>query len=69
MFHVDLTQLMAKSRDYEELTWAWQGWRDETGKKMKDMYEEFVALQNKAADLNGKHQHQIKFPLGDYETP
>ncbi|XP_077996679.1 angiotensin-converting enzyme-like [Glandiceps talaboti] len=48
----DLTATMAKSRDYEELKWAWESWRKETGPKMKDMYEEFVTLANKAAEVN-----------------
>ena len=44
---------MAKSNDTNELLWAWKGWRDATGKKLPDKYEEFVHLQNKAAKLNG----------------
>jgi len=46
---------MAKSRDWEELMWAWQEWRSETGKKMKSNYIEFVELLNKAARMNGKN--------------
>ncbi|XP_077861596.1 angiotensin-converting enzyme-like [Saccoglossus kowalevskii] len=48
----DLTRLMATSRDYDELKWAWEGWRRETGPEMKDMYENFVTLANKAAKVN-----------------
>ncbi|XP_059155322.1 angiotensin-converting enzyme-like [Physella acuta] len=42
---------MAESRDYEELLRAWEGWRDATGPKMKDMYAEFVELQTEAVKL------------------
>jgi peptidyl-dipeptidase A len=50
----DITDIMATSRNWYELVWAWQGWRDESGKKMPDMYQEFVHYQNQAAILNGK---------------
>ena len=42
----ELTQLMARSRDYDELRWAWVGWRNATGKKMRTLYDRFVKLQN-----------------------
>ena len=54
IFGLDLTQIMATSRDWNELTWAWEGWRNESGRKMPDLYEEFVSLQNQAATMNGK---------------
>lgn len=52
-FFPDLTEIMATSNDANVLLWAWKGWRDISGKKMPDIYEEFVHLQNKAAKLNG----------------
>ncbi|XP_067687134.1 uncharacterized protein [Haliotis asinina] len=48
-----LTRLMSSSRNYGELTKAWKGWRDQTGKKMKNMYAEFVSLNNEAIRANG----------------
>lgn len=48
-----LTSLLAKSRDYGELAAAWKGWRDATGKKMKDLYAEFVELRNEGARISG----------------
>lgn len=39
---------------YEERKCAWQRWRDESGKKMKQKYERVVELSNEAARLNGK---------------
>ncbi|NXQ63440.1 ACE enzyme, partial [Anthoscopus minutus] len=49
----DLTDIMATSRDYEELLFAWKGWRDASGKKMRNNYKRYVELSNKAAVLNG----------------
>ena len=46
---------MANSTDWDELLWAWQGWRDATGKLMPDMYAEFVDLLNEAAVMNGNY--------------
>uniref|UniRef100_A0A803W0Y4 Angiotensin-converting enzyme n=1 Tax=Ficedula albicollis TaxID=59894 RepID=A0A803W0Y4_FICAL len=49
----DLTDIMATSRDYNELLFAWKGWRDASGKKMRNSYKRYVELSNKAATLNG----------------
>ncbi|NXO70473.1 ACE enzyme, partial [Phainopepla nitens] len=49
----DLTDIMATSRDYDELLFAWKGWRDASGKKMRNNYKRYVELSNKAAMLNG----------------
>ncbi|XP_065507211.1 angiotensin-converting enzyme isoform X2 [Caloenas nicobarica] len=49
----DLTDIMATSRDYDELLFAWKGWRDASGKKIKSDYKRYVELSNKAAVLNG----------------
>lgn len=42
----DLLEVVATSRNYTELLTAWKGWRDATGKKMKDKYAKFVELSN-----------------------
>lgn len=44
---------MAESRDYDELLFAWKGWRDSAGKIIRDDYTRYVELANKAATLNG----------------
>ncbi|NXN98104.1 ACE enzyme, partial [Rhinopomastus cyanomelas] len=49
----DLTDIMATSRDYDELLFAWKGWRDASGKNIKNNYKRYVELSNKAAILNG----------------
>ncbi|KAM4843363.1 angiotensin-converting enzyme isoform 1-T1 [Thomomys bottae] len=64
----DLTNMMATSRDYEQLLWVWQSWRDKVGKKILPFFPKYVELANKAARLNGY------IDAGDswrsmYETP
>lgn len=44
---------MAESRDYDELLFAWKGWRDSAGKVLREDYKQYVELANKAATLNG----------------
>lgn len=44
---------MAESRDYDELLFAWKGWRDSAGKVLRQGYKRYVELANKAATLNG----------------
>ena len=44
-------------RDYDKLKEAWVGWRDASGKKMKDLFTEFVELQNSAATAAGKYEN------------
>ncbi|XP_063816075.1 angiotensin-converting enzyme [Pseudophryne corroboree] len=64
----DLTELLAKSRDYDELLFAWKGWRDASGKKMRDHYKSYVDLGNKAAVMNG-HGDNGAYWRSWYETP
>ena len=44
-----LINIMAKSRDCNKLLFAWQGWRDAIGPRMKPLYEEFVKIVNLGA--------------------
>ena len=44
---------MESSRDYDELKWAFKGWRDVSGRMMKKDFEQKVKLLNEAARLNG----------------
>ena len=53
-FFVDLTEVMASSNDWDTLLWAWEGWREETGPKIKDLFPRSVELSNKAAVIGGK---------------
>lgn len=43
---VDIFRIMFFLRNYIELLMIWKGWRDVSGKKMKDKYVEFVKLSN-----------------------
>lgn len=49
----ELVDIMANSRKYDELLNAWWGWRNASGRKMRDTYRRFVELKNKGARENG----------------
>jgi len=51
----ELSDILAKSRDYEKLEWAWKAWRDATGPKMLPLYTKLVDKMNDAALDNGNH--------------
>lgn len=52
---------MAESRDYDELLFAWKGWRDSAGKVLRQDYKKYVELANKAATLNGMTSAKVIF--------
>uniref|UniRef100_A0A8C5GLA4 Angiotensin-converting enzyme n=1 Tax=Gouania willdenowi TaxID=441366 RepID=A0A8C5GLA4_GOUWI len=54
--------------DYDELLFAWKGWRDAAGKVLRQDYKRYVELANKAATLNG-HTDNGAFWRSLYETP
>ncbi|KAJ8978210.1 hypothetical protein NQ317_002030, partial [Molorchus minor] len=60
----DITEFMAKSRNWEELQHLWTEWRRNSGQKMKDAYEQMVKISNNAARLNNNRQK----PSGIYFT-
>ncbi|RWS23656.1 angiotensin-converting enzyme-like protein, partial [Leptotrombidium deliense] len=60
----NITEIMAKSRDYDVLKEAWINWRKATGKKMRQMYTEYVKLGNEMAVKNSFGRHVFK-NLGD----
>uniref|UniRef100_A0A8C3L470 Angiotensin-converting enzyme n=1 Tax=Chrysolophus pictus TaxID=9089 RepID=A0A8C3L470_CHRPC len=64
----DLTDILATSRDYNELLFAWKGWRDASGAKIRDKYKRYVELSNKAAVLNG-YTDNGAYWRSLYETP
>ncbi|KAL9965320.1 hypothetical protein ACROYT_G029106 [Oculina patagonica] len=49
----DLYGILSKSRDYDRLLFAWKGWRDAVGPKIRPKYKEFVKLKNQGATENG----------------
>lgn len=54
----DLTDIMANSRSYKRLLYAWEAWHNESGVPLKKWYPRFVELSNEASQADGKN-----FPL------
>ena len=50
----ELTQILAKSRDPEELKHIWVEFRKNAGDKLRRSFSEYVQLLNEAAKLNSK---------------
>ena len=44
---------------YEELAYAWEGWRNATGRVMIDDFKEYVDISNEVAKANGKLLHRF----------
>ncbi|XP_019640619.1 PREDICTED: angiotensin-converting enzyme-like [Branchiostoma belcheri] len=49
----DLEHIFATSRDYDELEWAWIGFRDAIGPAMRDKFARLVELKNSGAGEHG----------------
>lgn len=70
----ELTEVLAESRDYDELLDAYIGWRNVTGPKMKDLYVKFVELYNKGArdtgydDAGKMWRSGYDMPVHDFEN-
>ncbi|XP_060524436.1 angiotensin-converting enzyme-like [Cylas formicarius] len=62
----ELTNILAISRDAEELKHVWLEWRNAVGPKCRDLYEEYVDLSNEAAVLNN-FKDTSDYWLEDYE--
>lgn len=56
-----ITNLYESSRDPKVLSELWVKWRDATGKKMANLYTEFVELQNTGALEHGTQQSTVLF--------
>ncbi|CAG9818311.1 unnamed protein product [Phaedon cochleariae] len=48
----DLTNILAKSRNPEELSHVWLQWRNSVGPKCKNLYIDYVNISNEAARMN-----------------
>ncbi|XP_076253432.1 angiotensin-converting enzyme-like [Rhynchophorus ferrugineus] len=64
----ELTNILAKSRDTEELKHVWVEWRNAVGPKCRSLYEQYVNLSNEAARLNN-FSDTSQYWLDDYEDP
>lgn len=52
----DLTAMMAKVGNSDELLKSWLAWHDTVGPKERNLYIKFVKLANKSAYLGGKYK-------------
>ena len=62
-----LAQILASSRNYDELTDAWKGWHD-IGAGMREEYTQFVALANEGARSLGFRDLGVMWRAG-YDMP
>jgi peptidyl-dipeptidase A len=69
----DLSEILAKSRDYDELLDAWQGWHA-IAPPMRDKYARFVELTNEGArnlgyaDLGQLWRSRYDMPAGEFQV-
>jgi peptidyl-dipeptidase A len=49
----EITELLAKSRDHDELKWVWKEWYNATGPNMKSTYVELVKALNQGVQDKG----------------
>ncbi|XP_030751663.1 angiotensin-converting enzyme-like isoform X2 [Sitophilus oryzae] len=64
----ELTNILATSRNPEELKHVWLEWRNAVGPKCRLLYEQYVNLTNEAARLNN-FTDVSEYWLDDYEDP
>lgn len=55
-----IESILTSSEDYDELLYVWEGWRNATGAKMRDLYKIYVELSNEAAVANSKYTYLLK---------
>ena len=48
-----LSNLMATETDYDRLAWAWKGWQDNCGNRIRPLYLPYIDILNKDAKENG----------------
>ena len=46
---------------YDELSYVWEGWRNATGRVMRDQFKEYVDISNEVARANGKCFYPITY--------
>ncbi|XP_076240177.1 angiotensin-converting enzyme Ance-3 isoform X2 [Calliopsis andreniformis] len=64
----DISQIMARSRNWDELQYVWTEWRRRSGMRIKDLYQQLVTLNNEAARLNN-FTDAAEYWMFPYETP
>ena len=65
----DIEAILADTpnRQYEELQWYWDQWREVTGKVYREEFLQYVDLQNQAAQANSKFQYRLIKIIFSYE--
>ena len=48
----EIQDIFAKSRNYDELKYLWKSWRDNTGRKIRRDYKQYLTIIDKATDRN-----------------
>ncbi|CAF3377770.1 unnamed protein product [Rotaria socialis] len=61
-----LERVMQVEKDYDRLTWAWKGWHDECGNKVRPVYLSYIDLLNKNIKENG-YTDLSEYWIKDYE--
>ncbi|XP_031825829.1 angiotensin-converting enzyme Ance-3 [Nomia melanderi] len=64
----DIAQIMARSRNWDELQYVWTEWRRRSGMRIKDLYQQLVTLNNEAARLNN-FTDAAEYWMFPYESP
>ncbi len=64
----NITSIFHRSRDYNHLASIWRTWRDNSGKKIKDIYPDFIDLSNEAVREFG-YQDYGEFLRSNFEVP
>ncbi|CAK1598422.1 unnamed protein product [Parnassius mnemosyne] len=64
----ELQDIMSHSRDWDELQHVWTEWRRNTGRRIRDLYEQLVDLTNQAARLNNFTDASVYW-MFPYESP
>ncbi|CAF0854727.1 unnamed protein product [Didymodactylos carnosus] len=49
----DLDEMMHVEKDYDRLLWAWKGWHDRCGNKVRPLYVDYIDLLTKNIQENG----------------
>ncbi|KAI5646414.1 angiotensin-converting enzyme domain-containing protein [Phthorimaea operculella] len=64
----ELQFIMSHSRDWDELQHIWTEWRRNTGRRIRDLYEQLADLTNQAARLNN-FTDASQYWMFPYESP
>ncbi|XP_055641474.1 angiotensin-converting enzyme-like [Toxorhynchites rutilus septentrionalis] len=64
----ELTEIMASSRDAEELKYYWIEWYNRAGKPTRESFQKYVDLNTEAAKLNG-FENGADVWLSEYDDP